>query len=1002
MHSLFLRRLISALISLAAVLVAIVAQIQLGQPAGERWGWWLYLVAAVLAAVGLSGTELDRVPRPTTPPARYSGYRAIAVGLGLLIAGLGLEVWALSRLGRLAYDLPATFGWAVGLILLLAGSWLFGRLGPWSDQSAPADPVLPITLPMWVEWGLLALILLLAIALRTYRLGQIPPGIFVDETNAALDAISIMEGRPDSPFGVGWFETPSLYAYYLVALFRLLGTTFIALKAASLIPAILTVAALYPLARLLFGPAVALVSTAFLAFARWHLTMSRWGWNEVGPPLFQLLATYFLIRATRERRARDFALAGLCLGLGMYTYLASRLVVIIVVAYLTYRIIFERGFLRRTWRGLVLFVLVYVATFAPLAQTYARNPFTFLNRSRQVSIAHDVERAGGDLALLAQPWRWRESPERTNTAWQVVRRSLVAHLKMFHLRGDFNPRHNLPGKPMLDPVTGILFVLGLGLAARRIGDHRWALLVFWPPITLLGGILSTAGEAPQGYRTLGVVPAVALLAGGALVEVTWVWARLVRAEEKKERHGDGETRRREDRTNLYVTVSPCHRVTLSPRHLRSSAQMLPRSCAPALPCPVASVAAAALAVAGWLNVSVYFGPQATDERVWVAFSPAETAVAREVAARPPTQRLYLSPRLYYFSPLRFITYRSTREGGGGLDHPPYQLIQPAEDLPLPDQGGADALFLLDVHYADLLELFTRFYPGTTAEMRRGPQGQPLYLSVTVPGEEIAALQGLNGRFILADGREIRARSGPDVTWGAGGPANGEVPVRAEWEGSLAVRRTGVYDLQGEGGLLIEVDGQSWEGPRMLGKGLHRLHMAQADPGAAGVARLLWTSPGSAPEPVPSDVLFTVEPWSHGLSGSYFEGKEWSGRPVFQQVSPVVLFAWPDPEPWPAPFSARFEGEIEAPVDGSYFFSVNADDGLRVWIDGQLIGEGVNPAGVNIVEASMPLAAGRHAIRIDYYQEGGGKALELWWAPPGQPRQVVPPSVLYPAAIGGVP
>ncbi|HEY65032.1 MAG TPA: hypothetical protein G4O02_10725, partial [Caldilineae bacterium] len=768
--------------------------------------------------------------------------------------------------------------------------------------------------------------------------------IFVDETNAALDALHIMEGRRDSPFGVGWFETPSLYAYYLVVLFRTLGTTFIALKAASLIPAILTVAALYPLARLMFGPAVALASTALLAFARWHLTMSRWGWNELGPPLFQLLATYFLIRGTRERHGRDFALAGLFLGLGMYTYLASRLVVLVIVAYLAYRILFERGFLRRTWRGLILFLLIYGVTFAPLAETYARNPFTFLNRSRQVSIARDIERAGGDLMALVQPWKWRER-DQARIAWRVLRRNLMAHVKMFHLRGDHNPRHNLPGEPMLDPVTGVLFVLGLGYALCRLDDHRQALLVFWIPITLLGGILSTAGEAPQGYRTLGVVPAVALLAGDALVGIAWSWARVL------------------------------------PRTLRLAP---------------AAFAVGVLCIAGWINIRVYFGPQARDARVWGAFSPIETAVAREVAAKPPEQRLYLSPRLYYFSPLRYITYRPPWEGGGGVDHPPYRVIHPAEDLPLSDENGTDALLLLDAHYVDLLELFTRFYPGIEAVMRRGPQGQPLYLSVTVPGEEIAALQGLTGRFFLKDGRVVTARTGLDILWGPGGPADGEVPEYAEWTGSLAIRRTGVYDFHERGGLWIEVDGRPWEGPRVLGKGLHRVRIVQEDPGKMGVARLLWTPPDRPTEPVPREVLFDVQPWDRGLLGTYFQGDRWEGPPVFQQVTPIVLFAWPDPEPWFGPFSARFEGEIEAPVDGMYFFSVNADDGLRVWLDGRLIGEGINPVGVNIVEATVPLSAGRHAIRIDYYQEGGGKALELWWAPPGRPRQVVPPSALYPA------
>ena len=219
--------------------------------------------------------------------------------------------------------------------------------------------------------GLLAL----AIFLRVYRLQQMPPGIFVDETNAALDALRILEGRPDSPFATGWFETPTMYAFYLVGLFKLLGTSFVALKAASLLPAILTVAALYPLARLMFGIPTAFAATFLLAISRWHITMSRWGWNEVAPLLFMIVALYFLLRAVRDRRASDYALGGLFLGLGHYTYLASRLVVLAVALYLLYRLLFERGFARRTWRGLAIFAGGLPGHFWPAAGHLCPQPF---------------------------------------------------------------------------------------------------------------------------------------------------------------------------------------------------------------------------------------------------------------------------------------------------------------------------------------------------------------------------------------------------------------------------------------------------------------------------------------------------------------------------------------------------------------------------------------------------------------------------------------------------
>ena len=134
----------------------------------------------------------------------------------------------------------------------------------------------------------------------------------------------------------------------------------------------------------------------------------------------------------------------------MFTYLSIRLAVVAIVLYLAYRAVVERGFLRRNWQGLLVFATFYALTFAPLAFTYYKEPFTFLNRSRQVSIAHDIEAAGGSLAPLLE--------------------SAKRHLLMFHVAGDANGRHNLPGAPMLDPITGAFFLLGVGCPHLDRGD----------------------------------------------------------------------------------------------------------------------------------------------------------------------------------------------------------------------------------------------------------------------------------------------------------------------------------------------------------------------------------------------------------------------------------------------------------------------------------------------------------------------------------------------------
>ena len=108
-----------------------------------------------------------------------------------------------------------------------------------------------------------------------------------------------------------------------------------------------------------------------MAFNRWHINMSRWGWIEVSTPLFQVLCVYFLVRAAKNRRLLDFALAGLFLGLGMYSYLAIRMAVGAVALYVLYRLLVQRGF----WRagvGLALMAFLYVARMFAVTAGYHR------------------------------------------------------------------------------------------------------------------------------------------------------------------------------------------------------------------------------------------------------------------------------------------------------------------------------------------------------------------------------------------------------------------------------------------------------------------------------------------------------------------------------------------------------------------------------------------------------------------------------------------------------
>jgi hypothetical protein len=99
------------------------------------------------------------------------------------------------------------------------------------------------------------------------------------------------------------------------------------------------------------------------------------------------------------------------------------------------------------------------------------------------------------------------------------------------LVGEQNLRHNLPGRPMLDPVQAMWFVLGLIITiaqvARGLRRHishftLYASLLIWFPVMLLPTYLTS--DAPHFGRAIGIMPVVAVLMAWGMDGV-WTWAR---------------------------------------------------------------------------------------------------------------------------------------------------------------------------------------------------------------------------------------------------------------------------------------------------------------------------------------------------------------------------------------------------------------------------------------------------------------------------------------------
>ncbi len=342
-----------------------------------------------------------------------------------------------------------------------------------------------------------------AAGLRFYGLDIAPPGLYHDEGINGVLGYYIIHGNRSLFFG----EREGLFMYLLAEALKALGPADTSLRVVPALIGTATVPALYGLARLLYGPRVALLAACGLAASYWHVSISRTVFRAITLPFFEVVAFLLLWVALRRRRPLPrltlLTAAGMALGLVMYTYIAGRVVPLVAIAFLATQLIADRGSLRPVWAGLPLYLGAAAVVFAPLGLFYWENPTVFLGRMEEVAVG-----AGTAPAGLAGYW---------DNFWRVA--------GMFFLAGDANWRHNLPGRPVFDPLFAAAFLLGLGLCLRAWRRAESRLLLLWLPATLLPTF--AAGEAPHFLRAIGAIPPLYVLTGlGFDRLLAWLETRL--------------------------------------------------------------------------------------------------------------------------------------------------------------------------------------------------------------------------------------------------------------------------------------------------------------------------------------------------------------------------------------------------------------------------------------------------------------------------------------------
>jgi len=144
--------------------------------------------------------------------------------------------------------------------------------------------------------------------------------------------------------------------------------------------------------------------------------------------------------------------------------------------------------------------------------------------------------------------------------------------------------------------------------------------------------------------------------------------------------------------------------------------------------------------------------------------------------------------------------------------------------------------------------------------------------------------------------------------------------------------------------------------------------------SGSVANVPMIAPSVPPivEPAPVPPPAACNAWT----ASFYSNRDLLGSPAAADCVSDINFNWGIVVPYPnmplSNWSARFERSINF-VGGNYQLRVVSDDGARVWVDGELVIDSWREQPPTEATATRYLS-GVHALRIDYFQGGGGASL----------------------------
>lgn len=373
---------------------------------------------------------------------------------------------------------------------------------------------------------LLFLVIILAIFLRFWQLGEIPPGLNPDEASIGYTAYSLLETGRDE-YGVkfpisfrsfGDWKLPT-YIYATMPLVKIIGLNDLSPRLISFLSGVLTVILVYLLTRELFpklSSAYSLLATFLLAISPWHIHFSRVVSEANLAVFFTTLGLYLFLRGLKKPIFLIFS--SLSFATTLFTYhgnhIFTPIFIVGLILFFRKKLAFDRFSFLAISIFLILAIFIFSQTFLGADKVKISGAGIFSDRAQvyQNVVLERLEHPNSSAVIIRILH---------NRPIYFVTKFAQNYLESFSpqflfIRGGTNAHHNIPNFGNLYLVEAPFLLAGLYFLLRR-GTKEALFLIFWFLIAPIAASLTR--DAPHSNRMFSILPAIPLIVAFGVINL---------------------------------------------------------------------------------------------------------------------------------------------------------------------------------------------------------------------------------------------------------------------------------------------------------------------------------------------------------------------------------------------------------------------------------------------------------------------------------------------------